>query len=85
MSASRIVRSTFSIRTLTETRSSTSSTTRPCARIQAELDARVLKNMDETGDAWNLERDFPPPGYLTHEEGKEYLQNVVLPAAIEVP
>ena len=56
-----------------------------CAGIQAELDARVLKNMDETGDAWNLEMDFPPLGYLTHEEGKEYLQNVVLPAAIEVP
>ncbi|MCY4327479.1 MAG: sulfatase-like hydrolase/transferase, partial [Rhodobacteraceae bacterium] len=54
-------------------------------QIQAELDTRVLKNMKETGDAWELEMDFPPPGYLTHAEGAEYLRNVVLPSAIEVP
>lgn len=54
------------------------------AEIQAELDARVLKNMEETGDAWELEMDFPPPGYLTHAEGAEYLKNVVLPSAVEV-
>lgn len=55
------------------------------AEIQTELDARVLKNMEETSDAWELEMDFPPPGYLTHAEGAEYLKSVVLPSAVEVP
>lgn len=55
------------------------------ADIQAELDARVLRNMAETGDAWNLEMDFPSPGFMTHAEGKTYLEEVVKPAAIEVP
>ena len=53
--------------------------------IQAELDARVIKNMEETADAWDLEMDFPPPGYMSHKEGKDHLLNVVKPAAIEVP
>lgn len=55
------------------------------AAVQAELDARVTQNMADTGDAWDLEMDFPPPGYLTHAEGKEYLLNVVKPAAIQEP
>ena len=54
------------------------------ADIQAELDARVIKNMKDTGDEWELEMDFPPPNYLTHKEGAEYLMNVVKPNAIEV-
>jgi hypothetical protein len=41
--------------------------------------------MAETGDAWDLEMEFPPKGYLTHVEGKQYLLNEVKPAAIEVP
>nr|WP_306266167.1 sulfatase [Pararhizobium sp. IMCC3301] len=55
------------------------------AAIQAELDARVLKNMAETGDAWELEMQFPPPGYMTHKDAHRYLLEDVKPRAIEVP
>ena len=54
------------------------------AEIEADLDARVLKNMEDTGDAWDLEMDFPPPGYMTHAEAHDYLLNEVKPNAIEV-
>ncbi len=55
------------------------------AEVQAELDARVLQNMRDTGDAWELEMDFPPPGFMTHKEAHRHLLDVVKPAAIEVP
>ena len=55
------------------------------AAVQAELDARVTRNMQETGDAWDLEMDFPSPGFMSHPEGKAYLEDIVKPAAIEVP
>ena len=55
------------------------------AAVQAELDARVVRNMEETGDAWGLEMAFPPPGFMTHAEGAAYLETTVKPAAIEVP
>ena len=56
-----------------------------CADIQAELDARVRANMAATGDAWELQMDFPPPGYMSHAEADRHVRDVVLPAAIEVP
>ena len=55
------------------------------SQIRKELDARVLWNMEETGDAWNLEMDFPPPGFMTHKEAHRYLLEVIKPRAIEVP
>lgn len=55
------------------------------ADIQAVLDAQVLKNMQATGDSWNLEMDFPPANFLTHAEAKIHLTEVVMPSAIEVP
>ncbi|MCJ7873429.1 sulfatase [Phaeobacter sp. J2-8] len=54
------------------------------ATVQAELDARVLANMAETGDGWDLEMDFPPPGYMTHAEAHQHLLTTIKPAAIEV-
>ena len=54
-------------------------------KVQAELDTRVLQNMAETGDAWDLEMDFPPPGFLTHSQARDHLLNEVKPVAIEVP
>lgn len=54
------------------------------ANVRAQLDNRVQQNMQETGDAWDLEMDFPPPDFMTHAEAKEHLLNVVKPAAIEV-
>ena len=55
------------------------------SEVQAELDARVLSNMEETGETWGLQMDFPPRDFLTYADGKDYLQNTVLPSAIEVP
>ncbi len=54
------------------------------ADIQAALDARVLRTMKDTGDAWNLEMGFPPPGYLTHQEAHRHLLEDVKPTAIDV-
>lgn len=54
------------------------------ARIQSELDKRVRDNMASTGDAWDLQMDFPPPDFMTHEEAHRYLMNVVKPRAITV-
>jgi arylsulfatase A-like enzyme len=53
--------------------------------VQAKLDARVLENMNATGDEWNLEMDFPPPNFMTHAEAHRYLLEEVKPRAIEFP
>ena len=39
-----------------------------CAEVQATHDTRMLRNMEATGDALDLEMDFPPPEYTTHAE-----------------
>ena len=54
------------------------------AEIQAALDARVLRNMEETGDAWELGTAFSPPDFPTREFQKAHLENVKR-LAIEVP
>jgi hypothetical protein len=41
--------------------------------VQAKLDARVLENMNATGDAWNLEIDIQPPNSMPHAEAHRYL------------
>jgi len=41
--------------------------------------------MEETGDDWDLQMDFPPPNYLTHKEADRYLKDVLKPKAIIVP
>lgn len=55
------------------------------AAIQAQLDARVLRNMEETGDGWDLEMSFPPPNFVSREEANRYLVEAIIPSAIEVP
>ena len=55
------------------------------ADVQSQLDARLLENMDATGDDWNLEMDFPPPNFMTHGEAHRYLLEEIKPRAIEVP
>ncbi len=52
--------------------------------LMSEFDARISAHMKATGDDWNIHADFPPPNFLTHEAAKDLLENVLLPAAIEV-
>ena len=53
--------------------------------LMDRFDAQIAAHMSETGDDWDMHADFPPPDFLTHEAAKEYLENVLLPNAIEVP
>ena len=55
------------------------------AEILTELDGRVRRNMDETGDAWGLASYIPPPDRMLRKEVGAHLRDVVIPAAIEVP
>ncbi len=51
------------------------------AATAARLDAALADHMARTGDDWSLEAHWPPPDFLTHEEGREaYLRT--LPEAI---
>ena len=49
------------------------------------FDAQIGAHMRETGDVWDMHASFPPPDFLTHEMAKIYLEDVLLPNAIEVP
>lgn len=53
--------------------------------LMDRFDAQIAAHMSETGDDWDMHADFPPPDFLTHEAAQEYLENVLLPNAIEVP
>jgi arylsulfatase A-like enzyme len=55
------------------------------AFVQADLDARVLRNMDETGDRWDLEMNFPAPGFVSPQEANRNIIDVIRPSAIRVP
>ncbi len=48
------------------------------------LDGRIAEHMRATGDEWDLHADFPPPGFLTHEAARKYLEEELLPRAILV-
>ncbi len=52
--------------------------------LMTEFDARITAHMEATGDDWAMAADFPPPGWITHAEAKEYLEKELLPNAIEV-
>ncbi len=49
------------------------------------FDVEISAHMAATGDDWNMHATFPPPDFLTHEEAHDYLENALLPNAIEVP
>ena len=51
-----------------------------------DLDARIADHMAATDDDWDLgAKDFPPPGFLTHEEGQAHLEKELAERAIVVP
>ncbi len=53
--------------------------------LMDDFDAQISAHMNETGDDWDIHAQFPPPDFLTHEAAKDYLENTLLPNAIEVP
>lgn len=55
------------------------------AKLMDDFDAQIAAHMQATGDDWDLHAAFPPPDFLTHEAAHDYLENVLLPNAIEVP
>lgn len=55
------------------------------APLMDEFDARLSAHMEATGDDWSMSADFPPPGFMTHAEAREYLEKELLPNAILVP
>ncbi len=55
------------------------------AALMDAFDVRLDSHMKATGDDWDMAADFPPPGWVTHAEAKEYLEKVLLPNAIHVP
>lgn len=53
--------------------------------VMNDFDAQIEQHMAATGDNWEIAASFPPPDFLTHEAAKDYLENVLLPNAKEVP
>ena len=53
--------------------------------LMDEFDARIDAHMKATGDDWEMSADFPPPDWITHDEAKKHLEEVLLPNAVVVP
>ena len=51
----------------------------------SRLHARVLKIMEETGDAWDKGHQFPPPDFVTHADAAEAHGRELRERAIVVP
>lgn len=48
------------------------------------FDKRIDAFMAETGDAWEMHLDFPPPNFMNHIEARRNLEEVIMPRAIIV-
>ena len=53
--------------------------------LMDDFDSQIETHMAIHNDEWEIHADFPPPAWMTHEQAKEYLENELLPKAIEVP
>ena len=53
--------------------------------LMDDFDARIDAHMKATGDDWDMAADFPPPDWITHAQAKVFLEEELLPSAIEVP
>ncbi len=53
--------------------------------VMDAFDTEIAEHMSATEDDWQMHADFPPPGFLTHEEAHRHLIEDLLPNAIEVP
>jgi len=52
-------------------------------RTIAELDRLLCGHMERTGDDWGIEAKFPPPDFVTHEEGARRLEQLLRTAIVE--
>ena len=52
--------------------------------LMDRFDEEIKQHMEVTGDDWDLQLEFPPPNFLTHEEAHNHLVNELLPRAIKV-
>ena len=52
--------------------------------IQDNLDRRLRAHMIDTEDDWGIEAKFPPPDFVTHEEGARHMRDL-LASAVEEP
>ena len=53
------------------------------AAVLERLDALLNEHMRRTGDDWGVEAVFPPPDFQTHEQGREYAQQLLSRAIVE--
>lgn len=53
--------------------------------LMDEFDRQIEAHMQATGDDWDIAADFPPPEFLTHAEALVFLEQELLPNAIEMP
>jgi arylsulfatase A-like enzyme len=49
----------------------------------ASLDTRVLDHMARTADRWDIQAEFPPPNFQSHEDGARYCQELLRKAIVE--
>jgi len=51
--------------------------------VLAEFDALLKEHMERTDDDWGIEAKFPPPDFMTHEEGAEHVKKLLKTAMVE--
>ena len=49
------------------------------------FDERIREHMEATGDRWDLEPEFPPPDYISHEDAAVLHGGELLDQAVIVP
>ena len=53
------------------------------ADVAARLDAMLANHMREVGDDWSARATFPPPGFVSHEEGRRAYVETLKGAILE--
>jgi len=52
-------------------------------RVIEGLDQLLCRHMDQTDDDWGIEAKFPPPDFMTHEEGARHAEALLKTAIVE--
>ena len=56
----------------------------PAYRATIErLDRALVEHMERTGDGWDIQAQFPPSDFQTHQEGAAYVEELVERAIVE--
>ncbi len=53
------------------------------ADVQDHLDRRLAAHMLDTDDDWDIEAEFPPPDFVTHEQGARNARELLKRAVVE--